>query len=105
MTKYHVHIKRRAEIRLKKFLLFISNVSKRAVRLTEADFWKVYDELKHNPFQYPVDAEAPRNRLTYRKALFGDWFKAVYCIVEDSVIIELILDCRQDNQDEYNMLS
>ena len=64
-----------------------------------AEFEKVLDTLEQNPFQFPPETDYDLPDGAYRKALFSKWYKAIFSVAEDTVYLDAVLDCRQDNTD------
>jgi len=65
------------------------------------EFSKILDALEQNPFQFPQETEYDLPGETYRKALFSKWYKAIFSVSEDTVYLDAVLDCRQDNAKHY----
>ena len=69
-----------------------------AKRMT-AEFAKVLDTLEQNPFQFPAETDYNLPDGAYRKALFSKWYKVIFSVSGDTVYLDAVLDCRQDNTD------
>ena len=64
-----------------------------------AEFAKVLDTLEQNPFQFPPELDYNLPDGAYRKALFSKWYKVIFSVAGNTVYLDAVLDCRQDNAD------
>ena len=90
MGKYTVIVSRRADEMLIRHARFLAQVRVTAAKRMTAEFEKVLDTLETG-YDLPDGV--------YRKALFSKWYKAVFSVAEDTVYLDAVLDCRQDNTD------
>ena len=98
MAEYRVVVSERADRMLVQHARFLARVSENAaLRMTDA-FEDVLDALESNPFQFPVETDYNLPAGRYRKALFAKWFKALFSVDGKTVYLDMVLDCRQDNQ-------
>lgn len=98
MGKYTVIVSRRADQMLVTHARFLAQVSPSAARKMAAGFSEILDALERNPYQFPVEEDYDLPRGVYRKALFCKWYKALFSLDEDTVYLDCVLDCRQDNE-------
>lgn len=97
MGKYTVIVSKRADTMLVRHARFLANVSVPAAKGLTKDFSKVLNALEDNPFQFPVETEYELPPGQYRKALFCKRYKALFSVEGDTVYLDAVLDCRQDN--------
>lgn len=97
MSKYTVVVSRRADEMLIRHARFLAQVRVSAARRMTAEFEKVLDTLEQNPFLFPPETDHNLPDGTYRKALFSKWYKAIFSVSENTVYLDAVLDCRQDN--------
>jgi plasmid stabilization system protein ParE len=99
---YHVSLAQRADIMLLSHAEFLANVNPDAARRLLAEFKKISARLSDNPFQFPFadDFDVPNIPAeTYRKCFFEDRYKVLFLVEDEDVYIDVIIDCRQENQD------
>ena len=101
MSKYTVIVSRRADEMLVRHARFLAQVRVSAAKRMTAEFAKVLDTLEQNPFQFLPETDFDLPDGAYRKALFSKWYKAVYSVSGNTVYLDAILDCRQDNSKIY----
>ena len=99
MDDYTVIVSRRADEILIRHARFLAQVRVSAARQMTAEFAKVIDALEKNPFQFPPELDYNLPDGAYRKALFSKWYKAIFSVAENTVYLDAVLDCRQDNAD------
>lgn len=97
MGKYTVVVSRRADEMLIRHARFLAQVRVSAARRMTSEFADVLDELEQNPYQFPVELDCNLPGGAYRKALFSKWYKAIFSVAENTVYLDAVLDCRQDN--------
>lgn len=59
---------------------------------------KSIEEMKENPLLYPKEQNIPLPSDDYRSALFYGRYKIIYKIEKETIYIDAIFDCRQDNR-------
>lgn len=99
MGKYTVIVSRRADEMLIRHARFLAQVRVSAARRMVTEFEKVLDTLEQSPFQFPMETDYNLPDGAYRKALFSKWYKAIFSVSGDTVYLDAVLDCRQDNAD------
>lgn len=99
MSKYTVVVSKRADEMLIRHARFLAQVRVSAARRMTAEFEKVLDTLEENPFQFPVETDYNLPDGAYQKALFSKWYKVIFSVSDDTVYLDAVLDCRQDNAD------
>lgn len=94
--KYSVYLSPTAERQELQHLRFLGQVSKKAAVELRNRFVEAFLSLEEMPKRYPfLDEEGfPKNK--YRKLFVANWFLVLYEVIEDRVVIDYILDCRQD---------
>jgi hypothetical protein len=83
---------------------FLARVCLSAAQRLFSDFTKVMGDLETAPFQYPYADELDVPGIPpemYRKCLFDGRYKALYLVDGDTVYIDAIIDCRQENKGLY----
>ena len=96
MTKYKVILSSNLDKMLLQHVRFISNVSVPAAKRFRNEFANIVQRLSENPFQFPVCEDTNLPKDTYRKAIFAKWYKAVFCIEDNVVYLDAVVDCRMD---------
>ena len=96
MAKYKVIFSRRSDEMLLRHTEFLSRVSIPAARKLLAAFKELIGNLEDNPFLYQVDDDPNLPSGKYRRALFLERYKVLYCIEETTVYVDAVVDCRQD---------
>ena len=99
MSNYTVIVSRRADEMLIRHARFLAQVRVSAAKRMTAEFANVLDTLEQNPFQFPAETDYNLPDGTYRKALFSKWYKVIFSVSGDTVYLDAVLDCRQDNTD------
>ena len=99
MGDYTVIVSRRADDMLIRHARFLAQVRVSAARQMTAEFAKVLDTLEQNPFQFPPELDYNLPDGAYRKALFSKWYKVIFSVAGNTVYLDAVLDCRQDNAD------
>ena len=96
--KYTVIISEKAMSMLISHVRFLAQVSVNAASKLKAELIKEMEALDHMPEIYPwLNSEyIPANK--YRKKLVHKRYLLIYQIVDDTVYIDYIVDCRQDYQ-------
>lgn len=97
MGKYAVTVSKRADAMLVRHTRFLANVSVPAAKELTKDFSKVLDALEDNPFQFPFETEYDLPPGQFHKALFYKRYKALFYVEGETVYLDAVLDCRQDN--------
>ena len=98
MGDYTVIVSRRADDMLIRHARFLAQVRVSAAKRMTAEFAKVLDTLEQNPFQFPPELDYTLPDGAYRKALFSKWYKAIFSVAENTVYLDAVLACRQDNR-------
>lgn len=93
--EYKVIVSEAANLMLVEHARFLSRVSINAAnRLIDA-FEKAAKSLETMPLRYPVDSNI-EPLVPYRKIIFEKRYLILYEVVNTTVYIDYILDCRQD---------
>ncbi len=99
MGDYTVIVSRRADDMLIRPARFLAPVRVSAAKRMTGEFAKVLDTLEQNPFQFPPELDYNLPDGAYRKALFSKWYKVIFSVAGNTVYLDAVLDCRQDNAD------
>jgi len=102
--KYSVRVAERADRMLILHTEFLARVSPYAARRLLMDFKKLIKRLEDNPLMFPFadEVDVPNIPLeTYRKCLLNKRYKTIFLIEGNDVYIDVIIDCRQENEDLY----
>ena len=96
MDKYKVVISQEALDMLKEHIAFLANVNKEAATKTKNKLIKSIKDLSSMPKKYPFFNEPyiPQNK--YHKMFVETRYIVLYQILDDTVYVDYILDCRQD---------
>jgi plasmid stabilization system protein ParE len=82
--------------------LFLARVNENAARRLLDTFMKDIGSLASMPWAYPVYDRPFLPKGKYRYMLSGKRYRIVYQIVDDTIYIDDVQDCRQD--DDKNLL-
>jgi len=97
-TKYNVFISDSAKDILRQHVRFLGKVSLPAAKRLSAAYRKSVKNLEQNPERFPfLELDGIPSRL-YRKCLFFDRYELAFLIIDDSVYVDAVRDCRQDTQ-------
>jgi hypothetical protein len=96
MRRYTVIFSRYIDAQILYHFQFIANVSLPAAKRFRNDFGKIIKRIEENPFQFPIDDQFQFDGVSYRKALFGTWYKALFTIEGNAVYLDYVIDCRQE---------
>ncbi len=98
MSSYKIRLSRKADIQLIKHTSFLVNHSISSAKKFADEYQGILERLQDNPLQFPVetDEDIPDDK-EYRKALFAKNYKILFQIKSDTIFIDAIVDCRQDN--------
>ena len=93
---YEVITSSRAAEMLTEHVAFLSQVSTEAAETLAADFVAALVSLQELPQRCPFLNEdyLPKNK--YRKLIVKDRYLLLYQVIEATVYVDFILDCRQD---------
>ena len=97
---YTVIVSDKAKRMLEMHFRFIAYVSKEAARKKKKELVSAIRSLSHYPERYPYFEEPyiPSNK--YHKMFVKEWYLVLYQIKDNTVYVDVILDCRKD----YNWL-
>jgi hypothetical protein len=98
MAKYTVILSSRVEAQLRKHMEFLARVSIPAAKRFRAEYARILDRLENNPHQFPLETDPNLPAGLYREALFARRYKALFSIAEDTVYLDAVVDCRQQNE-------
>lgn len=94
--KYKVIVSERAKRMLGTHVQFLAKVNKAAAAAKKKELMEAMHSLEHMPQRYPFyeDEVIPKGR--YRRMFVANWYLVLYQVLEDTVFVESILDCRKD---------
>lgn len=102
MGKYMVIVSGQADQMLVSHVKFLAQVSISAAKRLTSDFGQVLKQMEENPYIFPIEEDYNLPRGVYRKAVFSKRYKILFLIIGDSVYIDAVIDCRQDNSRVLN---
>jgi len=76
---------------------FVAQVDARAARNTKERLMRAIDSLKERPESHPYWEWDGFPQKKYRKLVVPKWYVILCTVVNDTVHIDYVLDCRQDN--------
>ena len=97
MSKNKVILGSRVDAMLLRHVEFLARVSIPAAKRFREEFKKVVRDMADNPYQFPYEADMNLPADTYRKALFAKRYKALFLLEGETVYLDAVVDCRQDN--------
>ncbi|MDR1731329.1 MAG: hypothetical protein LBR61_04475 [Synergistaceae bacterium] len=102
--KYAVILSSRADLTLARHIEFMARVDSKAARNLLADFRTASARIGDNPLMFPYADETDIPGIpkeTYRKCLFHNRYKAIYIFENETAYIDVIIDCRQKNDNLF----
>jgi mRNA-degrading endonuclease RelE of RelBE toxin-antitoxin system len=102
MKKYRIFVSPAANDRMYDHFVFLAQVSEKAAHNLLSRIVKDIQSLEDMPQRNPYLDRPYLEQRKYRYKLSYSRYRIVYQIVKDSVFVEDIQDCRQD--DEKNLL-
>lgn len=98
--KYKVIVSERAKQMFGTHIRFLKQVSKEAAAAKRKDITTAIGSLCYMPTRYPfVDGEGIIDNRKYHKMYLKNWYLILYRIEDDTVFVDFIHDCRQENRD------
>jgi hypothetical protein len=94
--KYQVLVSPKANRMLIQHAAFLAGVSESAASELISDFTQDANSLSVLPERCPYLSDDLLPKRKYRKLLFSGHYLMLYQIIEDTVTIDYIVDCRQD---------
>ena len=94
--RYKVIISDKAMSMLASHVRFLAQVSVNAAAKLKAELIKEMQSLDYMPEGYPWLNEEYITPYKYRKKLVSKRYLLIYQIIDDTVYIDYVLDCRQD---------
>jgi mRNA-degrading endonuclease RelE of RelBE toxin-antitoxin system len=88
--------------RMYEHFLFLARVNENAARRLLAAFMEDIGSLAAMPWAYPVYDRPFLPKGKYRYRLSGKRYRIVYQIVDDTIYVDDVQDCRQD--DDKNLI-
>lgn len=97
---YTVNITEKAESMLEGHIRFIAKINKEAAHAKRQDIMNAIRSLKQMPQRVPYIDDGSVEYDKYHKMYVPKWYVVIYHILDDTVYVDYIVDCRQD----YNWL-
>ena len=97
MKQYKVTIPRRTWRLIENHVRFVAQVNERAAYNTKERLLRAIDSLKERPKSHPYLEWDGFPQEKYRKLVVPKWYILLYTVENDTVHIDYVLDCRQDN--------
>ncbi len=94
--KYNVVISDKARQQIGQHVLFVANVNKESAKRLKTRIISQLGSLSEMPRRYPYLNMESIEKNHYRKMPFENWYLAIYHIIDNTVYIDYVLDCRQD---------
>lgn len=95
--KYNVVVSSAARDMLAEHLDFLRRVNKTAAKAKKAQIMRALRSLAEMPQRFPFLTDDYIARNKYRKMYIENWYLVLYQIIDDTVYVEYIIDCRTDN--------
>jgi plasmid stabilization system protein ParE len=96
---YKIVISEDALSMLDRHVEFLARASASAAHKFVNDILKDIDSLKKLPERYPVYENRFMTDNPYRRLLSGRRYLVLYELAKDTVFVDYILDCRQENRE------
>lgn len=94
--KYKVIVSDRAKRMLGEHIRFMSKVNKVAARAKKKELMEAMRSLERMPQRFPFLEETPVSPNKYHKMFVARWYLILYQIIDDTVYVDYIYDCRKD---------
>ncbi|NBI11835.1 type II toxin-antitoxin system RelE/ParE family toxin [Colidextribacter sp. OB.20] len=95
--QYRLVISKRAAFQLRNHAVFAARLEERLAQRLMSDFQNAAEALTRMPFQAPYFDSDILPRKVYRKLLFGKRYLMLYKVQGQTIYIEFVADCRQDD--------
>lgn len=96
--KYKVIVSDRAKRMLGTHIRFLSRANRESAASKKKEIMDALRSLSQMPERFPFFEEAYITPNKYHKMFIERWYLVLYQIRDDTVFVDYILDCRQDNQ-------
>lgn len=94
--KYKVIVSDRAKRMLGMHIRFMAQVNKEAAAAKKKEIMASMRALSQMPQRFPFFEELYITPNKYHKMFIEKWYLVLYQIMDDTVYVEYILDCRKD---------
>ena len=96
MNKFNVEISAEAVSMIREHVAFLSNVNTNSAIKLKEEFLSNIKSLETMPFRYPLFNEKyiPENK--YRKLVVDKRYLVLYQVIDETVYVEYVVDCRKD---------
>lgn len=98
MGKYKIIFAKRVDQMLLRHMEFLSRVSIPAAKQFYNEFKDSLYRMGENPYQFPAEEDLNLPTGQYRKALFARWYKALFTVVDETIYLDAVVDCRMDSK-------
>lgn len=89
----------KAQSMLEKHVEFLARVSVSAARKLAVEYRNAVKEIRKNPERYPFLDMPGVSPHTYRKCLFSRRYELIFLMIEKTIYIDTVRDCRQNPDD------
>ncbi len=96
MDKYKVLVSPKAKEMLDEHIEFIAQVNVDAARNKKNEIMKGLRSLSNMPARFPLFESKYIKSGKYHKMYIEKWYLVLYQIIEDTVYVEYIIDCREN---------
>ena len=96
MRKYRMVMSPLAWNALKRYQWSLEQFDRNFARRMRQEFSDTLREIQENPFLFSSDESIGMADKQYRRALFAKWYKIVYQVKDNTIYVNLVVDCRMD---------
>ena len=96
--EYNIYISIEAKAMLSKHINFLNRVSINSSTKLKKNIKEYLIILKHYPYiGKKLNSDNSQLQIIYRKLVINRIYNLVYCVIDNNIYIEAILDSRQNN--------
>jgi plasmid stabilization system protein ParE len=96
MCKYKVLVSPKAKEMLDEHIDFLAQVNEASARKRKDDIMKALRSLSDMPARFPLFESDYIKSGKYHKMYIEKWYLVLYQIIDDTVYVEYIIDCREN---------
>ncbi len=96
MRKYKVLVSPKAKEMLDKHIDFLAQVNAASARNNKNEIMKGLRSLSDMPARFPLFESDYIKSGKYHKMYIEKWYLVLYQIIDDTVYVEYIIDCREN---------
>lgn len=97
--QYKVIVSAEAEAMLLEHARFLARVSEKAAAQLVEDFLVLVGSLETMPERFSAFERGGYRLMGYRQAIFCKRYLAIFCVEEQAVFLDFVVDCRRDNRE------